>query len=264
MKALPAFPSRFSLAPMICVAWGLGVMAALSPVTAQEPNKGPVRQLQSRLAEKGVELGLPSLLDQLAHHRDAEVRVLIADYLGILGDRAAVGALLRVARQDDFSWVRQAAAVALWKLKQPEGLEILRAEMAAGKDSVHGLQIAQRLAMQLDDGSGFVYVRDSVLGKRPGGDFALSILPVFLRFAAHRGEVLTLLLAQIEKAEPLVKTSLIWQISTAYGDGHADWVVLEKILAKASADTDPKVSDLAKRLLDNWRLTRLHEPTKNR
>jgi HEAT repeat protein len=237
----------------------LGTIAVSSPGAAERPMKPrsePWVGVAQELAKKGIPLDTPSIVKAALSHPDLGVRSAAVELLGLRGEISSQGALRKVLLDDESLLVRETAALALARFKEPGALENLKEFMVSSEEPTRQLFLATRLA-ELGDLGG-----SSQIAKAAASD------DEHLRFLSAESLVLlltldrpvpevdpsALLLKLLSDGSAKVRQEVLLQLAVAFGKGFSLKPFLSRIERMAKQDPDAKVREQAELLLASWKV----------
>lgn len=198
-----------------------------------------------QLAEDGIATDVESLVVALTNHTDTTVRIRAAFILGERGDTEAIPALKKAL--DDPS-VRRAAAGALARLGQAEGLEILRELMASSTDLGSKLAIAYKLA-RLGCFEGYPHLVDGAMAEEYWTRIEVAtVLPEFFAMPAPLSmeSPMELLEQLLRDSHPLVRREAVRSLGPAALNGGPAEELLKRAQEMEVYDVDAEVREAAR------------------
>jgi len=234
------------VAPALSIFWGQG----------RGRDMAPWEELASELAHQGYKTDTQSLISLAKSNRPEGTRWMAIEILGLRGEQAARPMLHDVLKNDSSRLLRDTAAVALGRLKDPEGIPSLRELVKTAATEERQIYLASQLAM-LKDSSGYSYIVTATKSKDPHLRYlAAGALANFIQFevnGAAKIDAAEQLILLANDSDPKVRNEVIIHFILAVYNGASITKFRPIVEQMAHNDPDQQVKENADRTLTLWK-----------
>ena len=245
----------------------LAMVALTSPGQSDRTEKPPWKDLEQQLLHQGYKVDSVSLIE-LAHssEKKEEARWMAIEILGLRGELNALPVLREIAKDEGPLLLRETSALAMARLKDPNGIPLLRAFVKSSANSERQVYIAARLA-ELGDASEFPYVAEAAHSKAAHTRYLaagalVSFVPFELLDVQPKVKPVESLVAMATDKDPVVRKEVVFQFAMAVYKGASISAFRPLVAEMEKNDAAAEVRDASAGVLKLWREMCHQQPSK--